>query len=270
MAFCLQDSLRYGDFQSVLVPHTTGIIMVAAKKSKIESSDDVLHICEQCDVRHRAMCAAVEFERLGELEQIISHRLFAPGQSIFEEGQPADYVFNLSGGNIRLYKLLADGRRQITGFLHPGDFLGLVTQATYAYGAEAIDSVELCCMRIIDLERLMRDIPSVRDRLIDMSRDELVAAQEQMLLLGCKSAREKVLSFLYMRARHESENDEVQAAAFDLPMTRQDIADYLGLTIETVSRTFTLLREEGLIELPTAQHVEIPSLDAVEAAANIE
>lgn len=244
--------------------------MAAAKNSKIKGSDDVLHICQQCDVRHRAMCAAVEFEHLGELEQIVSHRLFAPGQSIFEEGQPADYVFNLSNGNIRLYKTLADGRRQITGFLHPGDFLGLVTQETYAYGAEAIDSVELCCIRIIDLELLMLNVPAVRDRLLDMSRDELVAAQEQMLLLGRQSAREKVLSFLHMQARREIENDEVEAAAFDLPMTRQDISDYLGLTVETVSRTFTLFREEGLIELPTAYHVEIPDWEAFEAATSID
>jgi CRP/FNR family transcriptional regulator len=216
------------------------------------------------------MCAAVDFEHLGLLEQIVSHRHYTPGQTIFGEGEAADYVYNLSGGDVRLYKLLADGRRQITGFLRPGDFLGLVKQDVYAYGAEAIDNVDLCCMRVIDLERLLRELPAVRDRLLDMSRDEMAAAQEQMLLLGRKSAREKVLSFLLLRAQHDYDLDEDETAVLDLPMSRTDIGDYLGLTIETVSRTFTTLKEEGLIELPSAQHVVLPNLDAVEAAASAD
>lgn len=226
--------------------------------------------CDQCGIRHRAMCAAVDFDHLGLLEQIVSHRRFAPGQAIFEESEAADYVYNVSNGDVCLYKLLADGRRQITGFLRPGDFLGLVKQDVYAYGAEAIDDVELCCMRIVDLERLLREMPAVRDRLLDMSRDEMAAAQEQMLLLGRKSAREKVLSFLLLRAKHDHDLDAEKAAVLDLPMSRSDIADYLGLTIETVSRTFTALKEEGLIELPSAQHVVLSNLEAIEAAANAD
>ena len=216
------------------------------------------------------MCAAVDFDHLATLEQIVSHRRYAPGQAIFEESEPADYVYNVSNGDVRLYKLLADGRRQITGFLRPGDFLGLVKQDVYSYGAEAIDDVELCCMRIVDLERLLRELPAVRDRLLDMSRDELAAAQEQMLLLGRKSAREKVLSFLLLRAQHDHDRDEIEAVVLDLPMSRSDIADYLGLTIETVSRTFTALKDEGLIDLPSAQHVVLSNLEAVEAAANAD
>ena len=149
-------------------------------------------------------------------------------------------------------------------------FSGLVKQEAYTYGAEAIDAVELCCMRIVDLERLLRELPAVRDRLLDMSRDELTAAQEQMLLLGRKSAREKVLTFLLMRAQQQDDPDDAESAVLDLPMSRSDIADYLGLTIETVSRTFTTLKEEGLIDLPSAQHVVLPDLEAVETAANAD
>ena len=215
------------------------------------------------------MCAAVEFEHLGALEQIVSHRRYPAGQAIFEEGDEADYVYNISEGEVRLYKLLPDGRRQITGFLQPGDFLGLVKHAAYAYGAEAVDGVELCCMRVVDLQRLLNELPVVRERLLDMSRDELAAAQEQMLLLGRKSAREKVLSFLLLRARRD--NDRMSGPAeLNLPMSRSDIADYLGLTIETVSRTFTALREEGLIVLPSAHKVQIPDLAAAVAAAGAE
>jgi CRP/FNR family transcriptional regulator len=227
------------------------------------------HICGQCDVRHRAMCAAVEFERLGTLEAIVSHRRYRPGQTIFEEGEAADYVYNLSGGDVRLYKLLIDGRRQIMGFLRPGDFLGLIKQNAYCYGAEAVNNVELCCIRVIDIERLMIEMPVVRDRLLDMGRDELMAAQEQMLLLGRKSAKEKLLSFLLLRLRQEGTGDQ-RSATLDLPMTRYDIADYLGLTVETVSRNFTELRTEGLIKLPTVQHVIFPNLKAVERAASTD
>ncbi len=221
-------------------------------------------------MRHRALCAAVEFVRLGELEQIVAHRFFDPNQTIFEEGEPADYAYNVAEGHVRVYKLLPDGRRQITGFLGPGDFLGLFRHDTYAYGAEAIDDVELCCIGHIDLERLMIKMPEVRDRLLEMSRDELSAAQEQMLLLGRKSAREKLLSFLLFKVQHDCGPDAARSATLDLPMSRSDIADFLGLTIETVSRTFSDLRKQNLIDLPTAQHVAIPDLEALEAAANTD
>jgi CRP/FNR family transcriptional regulator len=215
------------------------------------------------------MCAAVEFEKLGALDAIVSHRHYTPGQVIFEEGEPADYVYNLSDGDVRLHKLLADGRRQITGFLRPGDFLGLIKQNAYSYGAEAVNNVELCCIRVIAIERLMTEIPEVRDRLLDMGRDELMAAQEQMLLLGRKSAKEKLLSFLLLRLQQQEGTGDRRSATLDLPMTRYDIADYLGLTVETVSRNFTELRKEGLIELPLANHVIIPNLEKMEEAANV-
>lgn len=223
------------------------------------------HRCDTCDVRHKAMCAAVDTEQTDQLQAIVSHRDYSSGQVIFEEGDPADFVFNISAGEVRLYKLLPDGRRQVTGFLTPGDFLGLVTESSYAYGAEAIGAVELCCMRLSNLERLLADIPPVRERLLDMSRDELAAAQEQMLLLGRKSAREKILSFLLYRHKHLDRTDG--DVSIDLPMSRTDIADYLGLTIETVSRTFTALREEGLIDLPNPHHVIFPDIGAVRDAA---
>lgn len=224
------------------------------------------NLCDQCDVRHKAMCAAVGDDQNDKLAALVAHRAYAPGQVIFEEGDPAETVFNISKGEVRLYKLLPDGRRQVTGFLAPGDFLGLISDNHYAYGAEAIDRVELCCMRLSNLERLLIDIPPVRDRLLDMSRDELAAAQEQMLLLGRKSAREKIVSFLFQRIRH-MELEVRDGVEISLPMSRTDIADYLGLTIETVSRTFTSLREEGLIELPNPHRVVFPDIEAARDAA---
>lgn len=224
--------------------------------------------CGQCSVRHRAICAAVDHNHDDRLEAMVSHRHFQPGQMIFDEGEHADYVYNVSAGDVRLFKLLPDGRRQITGFLRAGDFLGLVSNDDYAYGAEAINAVELCCMPLNSLERLLRDLPPMRDRLLTMSRDELAAAQEQMLLLGRKTARERLLSFLLARSGTARGEERTGAVEVDLPMSRTDIADYLGLTIETVSRTFTALRKDGLIELPKPQTVKLVDLEAIEEAAD--
>lgn len=221
--------------------------------------------CSQCTVRHRAICSAVDFDHIADLDAIVGHREMPTGRTIFEEGDSAETVFNISSGEVRLYKLLPDGRRQITGFLRPGDFLGLSSHGTYAYSAETMTNANLCVFRIGDLNKLFDAYPKVRERLLEKANDELAAAQEQMLLLGRKTAREKVLSFLLARARHE--DDDGYNTEVSVPMTRSDIADYLGLTVETVSRTFTSLREEGLIETPTPNHVVLAKLNRIEDIA---
>lgn len=221
--------------------------------------------CDQCTVRHRAICSAVDFDHTYDLDAIVGHRDLSSGRVIFEEGDAADTVYNISAGEVRLFKLLPDGRRQITGFLRPGDFLGLSSHGTYSYGAEAMTNVSLCIFRLSDLNRLFDTYPKVRERLLEKANDELAAAQEQMLLLGRKTAREKVLSFLLSRARHEDGDGYDQEVS--VPMTRADIADYLGLTVETVSRTFTALRDEGLIQTPTANRVVLGDLERIEDIA---
>ncbi len=221
--------------------------------------------CAQCTVRHKAMCSVIDTNRVEVLDTIVAHSQVHSGQSIFEEGDEAKYVYNVSKGHVRLFKLLPDGRRQITGFLAPGDFLGLAARDTYAYSAEAITDTDLCRFKVGDLEGLLDEMPPVRERLFEIANDELAAAQEQMLCLGRKTAKERVASFLLAQLRHVAECG-VNGASFDLPMSRSDIADYLGLTIETVSRTFTALREEGLIELPNTHRVSIPDIDALESS----
>jgi len=219
--------------------------------------------CAQCSVRHKAMCSAIDTRRIDALDRIVTHVQVRPGQTIFDESDDARYVYNISRGHVRLFKLLQDGRRQITGFLNAGDFLGLAASKTYAYSAEAITDSDLCRFKIDELEDLLNEMPAVRERLYAIANDELAAAQEQMLCLGRKTAKERVASFLIGQLRHGADCGE-EGAAFELPMSRSDIADYLGLTIETVSRTFTALREEGLIELPLTHKVTIPNIAALE------
>ena len=152
--------------------------------------------------------------------------------------------------------MLPDGRRQITGFANGGSFLGLAVSETYAFSAEAIDTVRYCKFPHVRLRSLMRDFPQVERRVLQFASVELAAAQEQMLLLGRKTARERVASFLMAWSRLSAAGQNA-AVHFVLPMSRGDIADYLGMTIETVVRTLKKLRDDGMIEVTNTQDVVI-------------
>jgi CRP/FNR family transcriptional regulator len=179
-----------------------------------------------------------------------------PHQPIFDEADPAEHVFNVTRGAVKIYKLLPDGRRQITGFLLPGDFLGLTHKEAYAYSAEALGPTTLCRFPRRKLEGLLDKMPRLEQRLLGMASHELAAAQDQMMLLGRKSAKERVISFLLMMSASAVRRGK-PADPVTLPMNRSDIADYLGLTIETVSRTFTQLRTQKLIELLDEKRVRL-------------
>ncbi|HUL09708.1 MAG TPA: helix-turn-helix domain-containing protein [Candidatus Acidoferrum sp.] len=177
----------------------------------------------------------------------------SPGRTLFSEGDAAENVYEVVRGTLRLYKLLPDGRRQITGFLSAGHLLGLAHEDCYLYTAEAITEVTLCRYPRARFVRMVDEVPGFARRLLDVTSNELCAAQDQMLLLGRKSAVEKVASFiLTMAGRRGGQRSEVH-----IPMTRADIADYLGLTVETVSRTLTRLRQDGVIALQSACCIEL-------------
>jgi CRP/FNR family transcriptional regulator len=163
---------------------------------------------------------------------------------------------------VKLYKLLSDGRRQVTAFLFPGDFFGLSVNGAYAYTAEAMGQVMLCRFPRVKLDVLLGDIPMLEKKLLEATTHELALAHEQMLLLGRKTAREKLATFLVMLMRRlTGRTDGTPLLA--LTMSRSDIADYLGLTIETVSRTLTAFRKDGLITCPDANHVAIKLPDVL-------
>jgi CRP/FNR family transcriptional regulator len=188
---------------------------------------------------------------LERLNSIVTEVWLKPGQILFLQEDPADSVFNVTRGHIRLLKLLADGRRQVTGFLYPGDFLGLAYGTHYAYTAEAIDKVTLCRFPREKLEAFFEEFPQLEKRLLQIASNELVAAQDQMVLLGRKSAREKVATFLINLSRHAERRGE-GGTKLHLPMNRADIGDYLGLAVETTSRTLTQLARDGVIEIPSS------------------
>ena len=225
--------------------------------------------CTVCEVRDRAVCSALEPGELWRLADIMTQIELAPQKTIFYEGDPADYLYNVTRGAIRLHKLLPDGRRQITDFLFPGDFVGLAVNDVYAYTAETVDTVHLCRFPSSRLQALIEESPRFERRLLGMASNELVEAQDQMLLLGRKTAQEKVASFLLMMSKRAAKRGR-PSNLIELPMGRADVADFLGLSTETVSRTFTQLKTSGVIQLLDNTHVRLKDRGALKHLAEGE
>ena len=214
-------------------------------------------VCARCDQRAVSVCAAIPDEDLHHLAAAATTMLVPMGHGFIAEGDSANSFYNITHGTARLFKLLPDGRRQITGFAGPGTFLGLAAQDTYSFGAEALEPVRLCRFSRSGLNDLMEDFPSLEQRLLQVACSELVMAQEKMLLLGRKTARERLATFLIGRVSQGAHcpHDHTPNTTLNLPMSRSDIADYLGLTIETVSRTLTQLENSAAIAVPTSRRI---------------
>ncbi len=225
--------------------------------------------CTACEVRDKAICGALKSHELERLNAIVTEVHRSRKQILFSQDDPADSVFVVTSGHIRISRLLADGRRQVTGFLYPGDFLGMAYGLEYAYTAEAIDNVVLCRFPRKKLEALFRELPHLEMRLFEIASNELIAAQHQMVLLGQKTATERVSSFLLENVRR-CENKGQNGSELHLPMSRVDIADYVGLSPETISRVLHELAEKGVIEIPSAPHIIIKRREKLEELAEEE
>ena len=204
--------------------------------------------CADCSIRPFSICAALDQSELRGLEHIGRHIHFAPCETVFAQEDMTTSFYNLLDGVMRLYKLLPDGRRQIVGFALPGDFLGMTTSSRHNFSADAIGQVVVCRFSRAPFARYIDDKPHLLRRINELAVRELSQAQDHMVLLGRRSAEEKVATFLVgWRDRLAVLGGPTKTVP--LPMSRQDIADYLGLTIETVSRTFTKLERDGVIEI---------------------
>jgi CRP/FNR family nitrogen fixation transcriptional regulator len=176
----------------------------------------------------------------------------AKNVEIYGEGEPAEYVYKVVSGVVRTCKLLSDGRRQISSFFLPGDIFGLEATVEHRFTAEAVSDVSLIFVKRSALTALAARDGEVANELWSAATAELRAAQEHVLLLGRKSAQERLAAFLLEMAERTNGGEAV-----DLPMSRLDIADYLGLTIETVSRTITQLENAEAISLPTTRRIRL-------------
>ena len=223
--------------------------------------------CASCGARSTSVCAAIDPKDLDRLAALAVPLAVPVGRSFITEGDPAEHFFNVTAGTAKLFKLLPDGRRQVTGFASAGTFLGLAVSSSYAFSAEPVEPSQVCRFSRTRLRHLLDDFPAMERRLLDVASNELVAAQEQMLLLGRKTARERVASFLLARQCCAAPAAGTHVL---LPMARTDIADYLGLTVETVSRTMTRLRTERLIDMPSPTEIVLRNPDQlIELAAGL-
>lgn len=214
--------------------------------------------CERCAVRPMTICAALPNEQLNLLTRVMTHRRHGAGEVVFDEGDVADSVFNVTRGAVKTYKLLPDGRRQITGFLFEGDFFGLVGPGrdSYAFSAETITAVEVCRFDRRRLDDLLEHNHELEHRMLGIASNELAALQDQMLLLGRKTAKERLASFIVQLSRR-AVGRGLADDPVHVPMSRSDIADYLGLTTETVSRTMTQLKTSGVIALMSESRINV-------------
>lgn len=222
-------------------------------------------VCADCPVRSISVCAALEESELRALSIIAQDLDFEAGAEIVQQDEPAIALFNITEGVARLLRVLSDGRRQIVGFLYPGDFLGLSLAPLSAFAAQAVGPVRACRFERRRFEAIVASHPKLLKRLHEAAAHELTLAQEHMVVLGRQTAEERLAHFLAtLRARR-------RAAGFEddfvpLPMARQDIADHLGLTIETVSRTMTRLAASGTVRVARGG-VEVVSLRRLEDLA---
>lgn len=202
--------------------------------------------CLECMVRPHAVCAALDHNELQFFDQLGERQRYQPDEPVFRQEQAVLSCYNVLEGVLRLYKLLPDGRRQIVGFALPGDFIGF--DGCHGISADAVGPATVCRFVRTSFSRFLKDRPKLSERIHDFVVHDLAEAREQMVLLGRRSAEEKVAIFL-IKWRERLVRIGLPDAIMPLPMRRHDIADYLGLTIETVSRNFTKLERDGVIEI---------------------
>lgn len=222
--------------------------------------------CKECPIRHRAVCARCDADELTRLDAIKFYRKYEAGQTIVWAGDRMEFVGSVVSGVATLAQTMEDGRRQMVGLLLPSDFVGRPGRDASAYDVTATTDVVMCCFRKAPFEAMVGTTAHISQRLLEMTLDELDAAREWMVLLGRKTAREKIASLLAIFVRRNTVCAPHQPVEIFIPLSREAMADYLGLTLETVSRQISALRKTGVIELKGKRHVVIPDVRLLLAA----
>ncbi|QNN64652.1 helix-turn-helix domain-containing protein [Sphingomonas rhizophila] len=225
------------------------------------------HPCFDCAVRELAVCGVLEAAALRAFKSSGPTVHYKAGDTVVFEADEAANVYSLTAGLLRLSKLLPDGRRQIAGFLFPGDFLGITMEEEHAFTAEAVAPSTLCKFPRSRFDQMVASNPQLERRLYAVAAHELAAARQQLVLLGRKTATERVASFLLMISGRCTTR---QGAEIDLPISRIDMADYLGLRIETVSREISALKVARVIQLTGRQTFRIIDRNRLDQLADGE
>lgn len=222
-----------------------------------------LESCSDCPIRYSAVCSRCEPGELARMEAAKRYLRFKSGERIVWAGDEMDFVASVVSGTATLSQTMEDGRTQMVGLMLPSDFLGRPGRSVAPYDVTAASDITLCCFRRKPFEEMMRQSPQIGRRLLEMTLDELDAARDWMLVLGRKTAREKIASLLLSLARRAAVRESAaveDGVVLDLPISREAMADYLGLTLETVSRQITALKRDGVIALEGMRKVAVPDL----------
>jgi len=226
--------------------------------------------CATCIVRNRAICASLNPAELVALGKMGRRQKVRQGQTLLWEGDGAPVVANVLEGVLKLVVSTADGREQIVGVVFPSDFIGRPFGKESPYSVTAMTDAEVCIFNRNNFDDFAGNHPDLQQKLLRRTLDELDRARHWMMLLGRKTASEKVASFLLeMSERLSGQGCESSGtrSGFELPFGRQQIADILGLTIETTSRQLTKMRADGLLDLPSRREIVINDREAMEAMA---
>jgi|SRR6185312_16871942 CRP/FNR family transcriptional regulator len=219
--------------------------------------------CAACAIRAKSICGAVPHRDLDILSRSRRQMRFDRRQTIVRAGEPATSFFSIVSGVVKLCRSLSDGRTQIIGFRFPGEFFAISAADTYATTVEALTFVEVCQFPHSLLKRLVQAFPQLQTRLLEMSNHYLAASEDQIFLLGRKTAKEKVASFL-LSYNEKLTQESAGGHCMHLPMTRTEIADFLGLTTETVSRVLTGLAREKIITVGLSHSVRLLNVDLLQ------
>lgn len=223
--------------------------------------------CSECPIRHRAVCSRADDAELAVMEGMKSYQTYKAGEPILRQGDEMKFVASVVHGVATLSQSLEDGRTQVVGLMLPSDFIGRASRAEAQFDVAASTDVTLCQFERKPFAQLMAKTPHISERLIEITMDELDAARDWMLLLGRKTAREKIATFLSMLVvRHGLELEDGTTPRLALPLTREKIANYLALTLETVSRQMTALQKDGVIEFTDRKHFNVLDPRALQLA----
>jgi CRP/FNR family transcriptional regulator len=238
--------------------------MNADRKDIHDSEVPVL--CRSCEARHRGMCGVLDPEQLVQLAKSTHKARHQPGAELVGESTEVQSYANVMRGVVKLSKVLEDGRQQVVGLQFAPDFLGRLFSEENLVTAEAASTVELCVVPRSTLEQMLERNPALERKLMQQTLRELDEARNWMVTLGRKTAQEKVASLIHLIAtQSDPAREDPNSASFELPLSRSDIADFLGLTIETVSRQFTKLKQSGVIVMSSSRQVMVPDLDRLAA-----
>lgn len=228
--------------------------------------------CDACIVRNRAICSELDPRELAALNAIGRRRQLKAGEALIWEGDDSVLVANVVEGLLKLTTGAADGREQIVGVAYPSDFIGRPFGATTSHSVIALTEAHVCIFPRADFDRFAGEHPALQHKLLQRTLAELDRTRTWMLLLARKSAEERIASFLLELASRLPEGNAQPASdrrgnSIELPFSRQQIGDILGLTIETVSRQLTALKRDGILALPSRRTIEILDRPALEALA---